>query len=528
MQATTLLTSLDKQAGNAKSAKTTTSSDAGNNFNQLLNQEISNVKKPDSDANRNVSKPAAAPKPNNTNANTNTNAAASNSGNKVNNNSNANKQNTADNAPGTPVKNSSPADGTDDNSKLSKEDENNTAPAEDLSAQILALVGNLAPAPVVTDTSKASAASADTKATDALAGVDAGALTAGNSLADMAALAGDSKSAETADKLLAANGAKAGGTDQAASETAATAADFNAIAAQLIAGKATEKAGSKATDKTGTNTGLDTKLASSDAVLTAAPVLAPAPKDAAAKPDSPALADAGKTEVTTSDLALGSKASDKAANATAATAADTIKTFASDVAQARDTIADKLADIKPAESSKETPQVIAPVPIATQAVSNAQANAANAMAIDHISPRVGNPGWDKAVGQKVVWMVGEAMQSAELTLNPPDLGPLQVVLKLSNDQANASFTAAQPEVREALEAAMPRLRQMLSDAGVQLTGFSVNSQAAGQGQNFAEQQTRSTGTSRQSSDLGDNTTVAATGSTQAKVRVSNGVVDTFA
>ncbi|MFZ6755914.1 flagellar hook-length control protein FliK [Undibacterium sp. Ji50W] len=523
MQATTLLTSLDTQAGSARSAKTTTSSDAGNNFNQLLNQEISNVRKPDSDANRNVSKPAAAPKPNNPNANTN--AAASNSGNNVNNNNNANKQNTADNATGTPVKNSSPADGTDDSSKLSKEDENNTAPAEDLSTQILALVGNLAPAPAVTDAGKASAASADTKATDALAGVDAGALTAGNNLA---ALAGDSKSAETADKLLAANGAKAGGTDQAASEAAATAADFNAIAAQLIAGKATEKAGSKATDKTGTNTGLDNKLASSDAVLTAAPVLAPAPKDAAVKPDSPALADAGKTEVTTSDLALGSKASDKAANATATTAADTIKTFASDVAQARDTLTDKLADIKPAESSKETPQVIAPIPIATQAVSNAQANAANAMAIDHISPRVGNPGWDKAVGQKVVWMVGEAMQSAELTLNPPDLGPLQVVLKLSNDQANASFTAAQPEVREALEAAIPRLRQMLSDAGVQLTGFSVNSQAAGQGQNFAEQQTRSTGTSRQSSDLGDNTTVAATGSTQAKVRVSNGVVDTFA
>lgn len=537
MQATTLLTSLDKQAGSAKSAKNTTSSDAGNNFNQMLNKEISNVKKPDSDVNRNVAKPAAAPKSNNTSAN----ATSSNSGSNVNNNTN--KQNTADNAPGTPVKNSSPADDTDDNSKVSKDDEKNTAPAEDLSAQILALVGNLAPAPALTDTSKAASASTDASATDALAGVDVSTLAASNTATDTkdaTALTGDSKYAETADKLAAAiadaktsaNDAKPVSTEQAAGDAGVSAADINAIAAQLMAGKATTE--TKATVKTVTtvSTVIDNKLASGDATLTTAPILTPVqlPKDTAVKTDSAALADASKPEVATSDLALGSKASDKAANATTAIAADTAKNFASDVAQARDVIADKLAEIKPAESSKETPQVIAPAPIATQVVSNAQANAANAMAVDHISPRVGNPGWDKAVSQKVVWMVGEAMQSAELTLNPPDLGPLQVVLKVSNDQANASFTAAQPEVREALEAALPRLRQMLSDAGVQLTGFSVNSQAAGagQGQYFAQQQARGTGTSRQGSDVGDSTAVAATSSSQAKVRVSNGVVDTFA
>jgi flagellar hook-length control protein FliK len=32
-------------------------------------------------------------------------------------------------------------------------------------------------------------------------------------------------------------------------------------------------------------------------------------------------------------------------------------------------------------------------------------------------------------------MVGSEEQTASLTLNPPDLGPLQVVLSVSNDQA---------------------------------------------------------------------------------------------
>lgn len=93
---------------------------------------------------------------------------------------------------------------------------------------------------------------------------------------------------------------------------------------------------------------------------------------------------------------------------------------------------------------------------------------------EKLGPPVGSPGWDQALGQKVVWMVAGGMQSASLTLNPPDLGPLQVVLNVSNSQATASFTAAQPEVRQALETAMPRLREMLADSGIQLGQSTVS------------------------------------------------------
>jgi flagellar hook-length control protein FliK len=93
---------------------------------------------------------------------------------------------------------------------------------------------------------------------------------------------------------------------------------------------------------------------------------------------------------------------------------------------------------------------------------------------DRLTPHVGTPAWDQALGQKVVWMVGGAQQSASLSLNPPDLGPLQIVLNVSNGQADASFYAAQPEVRQALEAALPRLRDMMGEAGVQLGQASVS------------------------------------------------------
>lgn len=91
-----------------------------------------------------------------------------------------------------------------------------------------------------------------------------------------------------------------------------------------------------------------------------------------------------------------------------------------------------------------------------------------------IAPRVGQPGWGEAVGQKVLWMVTDSIQSATLTLNPPDLGPVEIVLNVENDQATASFTAAHLETQQALESALPKLRDMMESAGVKLGETTVN------------------------------------------------------
>jgi flagellar hook-length control protein FliK len=143
---------------------------------------------------------------------------------------------------------------------------------------------------------------------------------------------------------------------------------------------------------------------------------------------------------------------------------------------------------------------------------------------DKLTPAVGTPAWDQALGQKVVWMVAGEHQSASLTLNPPDLGPLQVVLNVSHSTATATFSAAQPEVRQALEAALPKLREMLGDAGIQLGQASVNSGTANQ-QGMAERHAAS-GTQR---------TGHADSASEAPVRIGRvqpaasgrGLVDTF-
>ena len=108
-----------------------------------------------------------------------------------------------------------------------------------------------------------------------------------------------------------------------------------------------------------------------------------------------------------------------------------------------------------------------------------------------LPPPVGSNGWGDALGQKVVWMAGQQQQTAELHLNPPHLGPLEVRVTISNDQVSAVFVSHQPAVRDAIEAAMPRLREMFADSGMTLGNAMVSSdslpqhQASGQGAGFA-------------------------------------------
>jgi flagellar hook-length control protein FliK len=100
---------------------------------------------------------------------------------------------------------------------------------------------------------------------------------------------------------------------------------------------------------------------------------------------------------------------------------------------------------------------------------------------------VGSSGWDDALGQRVLLMVSSQEQVAELSLNPPDLGPLQVTLSISNDQATATFVSQHADVRQALEAALPRLKEMMAESGINLGGASVSGGDGSQQQGFERQ-----------------------------------------
>lgn len=80
----------------------------------------------------------------------------------------------------------------------------------------------------------------------------------------------------------------------------------------------------------------------------------------------------------------------------------------------------------------------------------------------------GQAGWNQEMGEKLSWMVGNGRQQADLVLNPPQLGRIEVTMIIEGDNVSASFASPNAAVREALENSMSRLREVLADAGVAL------------------------------------------------------------
>ena len=147
-----------------------------------------------------------------------------------------------------------------------------------------------------------------------------------------------------------------------------------------------------------------------------------------------------------------------------------------------------------------------------------------------VATPVGGTHWGTELGQQVVMMSANArqgMQTAELRLDPPDLGPLRVSLNLADGVATASFVSAHASVRQAIETAIPQLQQALAQAGISLGQTSVGEQAAQQ--EFAQQH-GGNGSQRQSGG-GSAVADAAAGNAApvvASPRNANALVDTFA
>jgi flagellar hook-length control protein FliK len=126
--------------------------------------------------------------------------------------------------------------------------------------------------------------------------------------------------------------------------------------------------------------------------------------------------------------------------------------------------------------------LLTPPEASTQAAANAR-QASNHVVLPASIPLatpVASRAWGSDVANSVAWMVGQNQSRAELVLTPPELGRVEISISVSGDQATASFVSASPAVREALENALPRLREVLAEAGVTLAQAHVGAETSEQ------------------------------------------------
>lgn len=94
-----------------------------------------------------------------------------------------------------------------------------------------------------------------------------------------------------------------------------------------------------------------------------------------------------------------------------------------------------------------------------------------------IEAPLGSRQWDGEFANRLAWMVGKQEQRADLVLTPPQLGRIEVSLSVHGEQATAIFTSASASVRDAIENALPRLREVLLESGIQLGQAQVGSES---------------------------------------------------
>ncbi|MGE6648230.1 flagellar hook-length control protein FliK [Shewanella colwelliana] len=84
--------------------------------------------------------------------------------------------------------------------------------------------------------------------------------------------------------------------------------------------------------------------------------------------------------------------------------------------------------------------------------------------------------------QQLVAMVSQGVQHAEIRLDPPELGQMMVRIQVQGDQTQVQFHVMQNQTKDIVEQALPRLREMLAEQGMQLTDSNVSHGGGGQGQ----------------------------------------------
>ncbi|MDF3201001.1 flagellar hook-length control protein FliK [Pseudomonas sp. 1912-s] len=147
-----------------------------------------------------------------------------------------------------------------------------------------------------------------------------------------------------------------------------------------------------------------------------------------------------------------------------------------------------LKDLKDASSDTRVDDFANRLAALTQAATPKTANAlppvANAPLAMHQS------GWTDEVVNRVMYLSSANLKSAEIQLQPAELGRLDISVKMSADQqAQVTFMSGHAVVREALESQSGRLREMFAQQGMGQVDVNVSDQSRGwQGQQGQDQQ----------------------------------------
>lgn len=102
----------------------------------------------------------------------------------------------------------------------------------------------------------------------------------------------------------------------------------------------------------------------------------------------------------------------------------------------------------------------------------------------------------KALFNKANMLLNLNLKEAEIRLDPPELGSMQIRIRSDAEQAQINFVVQSQQAKDVLEQSMGRLKEMLAEQGINLGESSVSEQGQGD-QQMAEQSGHSSSSERE-------------------------------
>lgn len=131
-----------------------------------------------------------------------------------------------------------------------------------------------------------------------------------------------------------------------------------------------------------------------------------------------------------------------------------------------------------------------------------------------------SPDFPDEIGTRLSWLAERRIGHAQIRIAPPELGAVDVRLQVDGDQVKIDFSSPHPEVRAAIEASLPRLREQFDAQGMTLVQAGVGQHAA---QREGDDAARSGSRPGEDGELADDAAQA-----QAGTRSQRGLLDEFA
>ena len=163
-----------------------------------------------------------------------------------------------------------------------------------------------------------------------------------------------------------------------------------------------------------------------------------------------------------------------------------------------------------AATSTATPAVATPL-VDTSQAGETGFKLNNGLSSYTVQTPVGSTNWAAEVGNRVQLLAKGDIGTAELQLNPESLGRLEVKITTEDDKTTVSFFSSSANARDALESAMPKLRDLLASQGLELSHSDVSERSLAEHnqQSFGRGTDEAAGYATESSEIETNAELPA-------------------